>query len=338
MAETLAAAPPWPPMPDPIHGRRARMAWYAAVARWAPSKHNTQPWHFVIRDDFLELYPDPGRALPATDPHGREMVISCGAAAQHTTVAARALGFHAAVPLLPDGADGPLTRVMELEPRAAGPAELDLLGAVARRRTDRGPLDATLLPADLPFELQAAATAEGCTLRLVSSPGDRATLADLVQRADRLQQRRGDAQRELAPWLRTPPTAERDGVPSTHTRGPAASQAAEFVQRDFTHASGADHDRSGPDRPLVAVLSTPQDRISDWFAAGKALGAVLLRATLAGANASYLNQPIEDPAIRAELRDHLHLNGPAQLIVRIGVGAQVPPTPRRYLRDLLDRD
>jgi hypothetical protein len=326
-------------MPDVMQGRAARMSWYAAVARWAPSKHNTQPWQFVIRDDSLELYPDPGRALPATDPHGREMLISCGAAAQHLVVAARAMGFQAAVPLLPDGPDGPLTRLVEVERRPVHPQDFDLLGAVARRRTDRGPLDAAPLPAQLPFELQSAATAQGCALRLVSSPGDRATLADLVQRADRLQQRRGDAQRELTPWLRTPGDTGRDGVPGNHTRGSAASQSAEFVQRDFsTVGSTPAHDRAGLDSPLVAVLSTPHDRVRDWFSAGQALGAILLRATLAGANASYLNQPIEDVAMRAELRDHLQLDGFAQLVLRIGVGAQVPSTPRRYLRDLIQRD
>src|SRR5689334_5194591 len=83
MVHPLAKAPPWPPMPDAVRGPQARMAWYAAVARWAPSKHNTQPWQFVVRDDALELYLDPDRALPATDPQRREMVISCGAAAQH---------------------------------------------------------------------------------------------------------------------------------------------------------------------------------------------------------------------------------------------------------------
>jgi hypothetical protein len=325
-------------MPDAVRGPEARMAWYAAVARWAPSKHNTQPWQFVVRDDALELYLDPDRALPATDPQRREMVISCGAAAQHAAVAARAAGYHVVLPLLPDGPDGPLTRVIELERRPATATDLDLLGAVARRRTDRGPLDAEPLAGHLSFELQSAAAEEGCGLRLVSHPGDRATLADLVQRADRLLQRRGDADRELAPWLRSADDPERDGVPASHTRGPVPSQRAEFVQRDFSVAgSQPDHDRPGEDRPMVAVLTTPNDRIGDWFAAGKALGAVLLHATLAGANASYLNQPVEDAALRAELREHLNLPGFAQLVLRMGVGAHVPATPRRYLRDLIHR-
>lgn len=28
-----------------------RLAWYAALARWAPSKHNSQPWRFVVREE-----------------------------------------------------------------------------------------------------------------------------------------------------------------------------------------------------------------------------------------------------------------------------------------------
>jgi hypothetical protein len=325
-------------MPDAKHGREARMAWYAAVARWAPSKHNTQPWQFVIRDESLELYADPTRTLAVTDPHRREMVISCGAAAQHAAVAARAAGYTVTLPLLPDGPDGPLTRLSEAAPRATTPGDLELLAAIARRRTDRGPLDAEKLPPELPFTLQSDAAEEGCGLRLVSRTGDRATLADLVQRAERLLQRRGEAQQELSPWLRGTGDTQRDGVPATHTRGPAASQRAEFVQRDFSTVESTPlHDRPGEDRPLVAVLTTPNDRVADWFAAGRALGAVLLHATVAGANASYLNQPVEDVALRAELRDHLQLSGFPQLVLRIGVGADVPPTPRRYLRDLIHR-
>ena len=53
-----------------------------AVARAsrAPSIHNTQPWHFVVRPDVLELRGESDRQLRALDPTGRQMVISCGCA------------------------------------------------------------------------------------------------------------------------------------------------------------------------------------------------------------------------------------------------------------------
>ncbi|MCU1591907.1 MAG: Nitroreductase, partial [Frankiales bacterium] len=130
----------------------------------------------------------------------------------------------------------------------------------------------------------------------------------------------------------------RDGVPTDHTRGAAASLRAEFVQRDFsTVSSQPGQDRPGRDHPLVGVLCTPADGTREWLSAGQALAAMLLHATAAGANSSYLNQPVEEVAMRSELRDHLQLDGVAQLVLRVGVGGHVAATPRRYLRDLIHR-
>jgi hypothetical protein len=158
----------------------------------------------------------------------------------------------------------------------------------------------------------------------------------LVERADRILVRRGTVDDELQPWLREPGDPRADGVPSSHTRGPAASYRAEFVQRDFsTSTSRPSQDRPEPDDPLVGVLCTSRDTTSDWLAAGRGLAAVLLRASANGANASYLNQPLELPALRAELQSDLLLPGPAQLVVRIGMGGTVDAPPRRALVDVL---
>lgn len=338
MSARLATTPAWPPLPAGESDATTRMAWYAAVARWAPSKHNTQPWHFVVRDGSLEVWADPLRALARTDPDRRELIISVGATIGTAAVAAHAAGYNVAVGLAPNGGDGPLAGMHEVGPRVPMPEDGPLLAAVADRRTDRGPLDAESLGADRPFLLQSVVSAHGCSLRLVSTPGDRKTLAALVRRADRLLLERGTIDEELNSWLRPPGDNRRDGVPTDHTRGAAASIRAEFVQRDYSAArSTPAHDRVGRDRPLVGVLCTPADTPTDWLRAGQALAAMLLRATVAGANASYLNQPIEEAAIRCELRDQLQLDGVGQLVVRLGRGGRVPPTARRYLRDLIQR-
>ena len=46
----------------------------------APSVHNTQPWRWRFRGTGVELHADRGRQLAATDPEGRDLVLSCGAA------------------------------------------------------------------------------------------------------------------------------------------------------------------------------------------------------------------------------------------------------------------
>ena len=106
MGRTPVMPRPWPTEPAGSADATTRMAWYAAVARWAPSKHNTQPWRFVLRGDTLEVWADPIRLLTMTDPHRREVTISCGAAVETACVAARAHGHEPDVTPQPDGAGG----------------------------------------------------------------------------------------------------------------------------------------------------------------------------------------------------------------------------------------
>ena len=339
MSTRYTVAPTWPPEPEPGHEDAAtRLTWYAAQARWAPSKHNSQPWRFIVTADDLEVWADPSRLLVETDAHRRELVLSCGAAMHLAAVAARAHGVAPRVTVLPDGAGGCTARLVEDGPWAVTQVDRDLLDAVPRRRTDRGPLDADDLPPGLAVELQDRAAEQGATLHLVAKPGERATLSELVARADRLLVRDAGADRELAQWLRGPDDTRTDGVPSDHTRGPAASYRAEYVQRDFSApGSTPAQDRPGPDRPLLVVLCTPTDTMPDHVRAGAALASVLLHATVAGASASYLNQPIEHAATRQLLRDQLWLDGVPQLVLRLGRGGSVTPPPRRSQHELVFR-
>ena len=52
----------------------------ATFAGRAPSVHNTQPWHFSLDGHLLHVYANPARRLLVSDPDGREMLVSCGAA------------------------------------------------------------------------------------------------------------------------------------------------------------------------------------------------------------------------------------------------------------------
>ncbi|GAA3223599.1 hypothetical protein GCM10017691_10710 [Pseudonocardia petroleophila] len=71
----------------------------AAVERalWAPSVHNTQPWRWRFTASGIELHADPARHLTATDPDGRDLVLSCGAALHHLRVALAAAHLSAHV-------------------------------------------------------------------------------------------------------------------------------------------------------------------------------------------------------------------------------------------------
>jgi|GEM_PF-6534539 len=103
MSRAVTPRAPWPVPPAQGGEHVERLAWCAAVAWWAPSKHNSQPWRFVVGGSSLELWTDPERSLPQSDPNRREMVLSCGAALHLVTVAAHALGVEVVATVLPDG-------------------------------------------------------------------------------------------------------------------------------------------------------------------------------------------------------------------------------------------
>src|SRR5579862_5473192 len=102
-----AGRPTDPTVHVPARGLRhdiLKRAAEAAVA--APSVHNTQPWWFVIRDGWLEIWEDVTRQLSVLDPRKRQMTISCGCALFNARVAIEASGHVAIVERFPD-ADRP---------------------------------------------------------------------------------------------------------------------------------------------------------------------------------------------------------------------------------------
>ena len=92
--------------PEQVPGVPARLAAQEVLdvlraAHRAPSIHNTQPWLFRPLPDGVEVLEDLRRALPASDPHGRDRLVSCGAAVRNAEVALARLGWRPRTALLP---------------------------------------------------------------------------------------------------------------------------------------------------------------------------------------------------------------------------------------------
>lgn len=311
-----------------------------ASAVLAPSSHNTQPWLFQIRWGALELHLDRSRALPVADPACRELTISCGAALQNIRVALRHWGFAGRIEVLPYASNPDvLARVLPGVPHTPSSRDELLYRAIPRRHTSRAPYIAAPIRASLVATLQHAAEGEGVWLRPVADGGLRSVVAELIAAGDRRQWADRAFRRELAEWMRPNDGATRDGMPGyAFGLSAVASRLAPTLLRWVPRgrAQAARDCALALDAPLLAVLGTSGDGPRDWLAAGQALQRMLLLAAAHGMSASFLNQPVQLPALRARLRTLIGGTGFPQVVLRMGYGPQAGPTPRRAVRDVLD--
>lgn len=299
----------------------------------APSGHNTQPWLFRVEDDAVELRADRTRGLPVVDPEDRALVISCGAALFHLRIALRHFGYEDELETLPDPDDPDLlARVRTGASHEGTGEEHSLFEAIPKRRSNRGLYEDRPVPGRLLSALQAAAWEEGAWLHLVEDETPRHAIAELIAEGDRIQLSDRRFRRELASWVHPNRTRSRDGVPGyAFGFGDVMSLAGPFVMRTFDTGKGqAAKDRQlAEGSPVLAVLGTEGDTVSEWLAAGQALARVLLRARAEGVWASFLNQPIEVPELRPRLAMVIAQEGYPQVLFRMGYGQDVRPTPRR---------
>ena len=310
----------------------------AAVA--APSIHNTQPWRFHVdpHTRTIEVHAAPERGLPLTDPAGRALHLSVGAAVFNMRVAAASLGWEPVLRLTPrPGEPGFLAAV-----RLAGPARtarthrMDLYEAIWRRHSSRLPFTADPVPQHVLAELAEAAFVEGAELHRLGR-AESLRLMSLTTEAERRNAGDPDRSGESRSWV-TGPGEGPFGMPQ---RALAPQDAdARVPMRDFT---GPESGRRPPlahfERyPQLLLLATRHDDRGDWLRAGQALQHVLLVLTAYGLRASMMHQAMEWPDLRWLLRDPSSGPEEPQMLLRIGYGPEGPRTPRREAALLIEED
>lgn len=320
----------------PLSAKNAR--WAVEQACLAPSVHNTQPWRFGWDGTSYELRADASRGLTASDPEGRELVISCGAALFNLRLALRKLGYDASVAVLPDMSDPRLlARVTASESAPADPEERRAFAAMTRRHTHRGAFDDQPLAPGVAVAMQRAAEEELAQLVFVADPGQRRHVLTLARAAERALVGDIDVQAEISDWTPAPGSRRKDGVPVTAYAAEPAARPDDLAPRDYDQGRGHGiglRVENGPG--VIGVLVSEGDVVADWLAAGQALERVLVTAAQHGAYAALHSQLTEVRHLRDELRRELCIPGHPQILLRFGYAPDVERTPRRSVDEVLD--
>ena len=307
-----------------------------AMATQAPSLHNTQPWRWRVGPHGLSLYADPSRHLRRADPDRRNMLVSCGAALHHCTVALAATGLSAKIQRLPQPADPDHLAVITVVPQTPGELDFMLAAAIGRRRTDRRIYSSWPVPWGDIALMGARAARAGVMLRQIDLiPELKSIVAESVSRHG------ADAEyaAELSAWSgrhgsvagvparNTPDSEPASPIPARSFSGPALAQPSETSAED--------------DNGVVVALGTETDDDLARLRAGEVTSLVLLSATAMGLATCPISEPLEIIETREAVRTEVFgASGYPQMLVRVGwapVHADpLPAAPRRPLAEVTE--
>jgi nitroreductase len=294
------------------------------TAGLAPSIHNSQPWRWRVRQARADLYAERRRQLPVTDPDGRLLALSCGAALHHARVALAAEGWAARTTLLPNPDDPDLLARIDIEHRAEPSTDATRLVQTMRmRHTDRRPVTDTPVPDQSLERIVRAAQSEGVQVHLLR-PDQLVELAAVAGYAQKVEKADAAWIAELSYWTGGD-RPDQTGIPDTAI--PAHTAQTTVPARDFGHHGtmpiSAEHDRAA----VFAVVYGDEDNSIAWLRAGQALSAAWLQAIELGVSVVPLSAPVEVVLTRQALHRLLAGFGEPYLVIRLGIPDSEHPGP-----------
>lgn len=307
------------------------------LATRAPSIHNTQPWRWRVGTASLDLHSEPDMQLHNTDPDGRELMLSCGAALHHCVVALAAMGWQARVHRFPDPDDLSHLATIEVAPHAPDHADIALAAAIPRRRTDRRAYGSWPVALGDIALMAARAARCGVMLRQVEALERMNTI---VAQAVWNHTTNRDYIRELTMW--TGRYGSVAGVPARNI--PPSERTSPIPGRLFAGPGLTPSDAPpAEDGAAILALGTQEDDRLSRLRAGEATSVVLLTATALGLACCPISEPLEIRETREAVRaDVFGSSGYPQMLLRVGwapVNADpLPPTPRRGLSHVVEWD
>ena len=242
-------------------------SWWA-MPSW-PLPQNSQPWIFRLKDETVDIVPDPFRILEARDPAGRERAISCGSALFNLRLACRHFGREASFQIHPPDADSEVLARLHREGPCEPAPERQLFQAILQRRSWRQPFAEKPIPADLLKTLEEEARLEGARLTPSPAPACRTPWpAWWPKRTGYRLQRSGPSR--IRGLVRATDHAE-DGVPGRAMgMSPMEAMLAPVTHRVFNYGDTAPAGTARwPARPLVFALSTEGDEPENWVPAAR---------------------------------------------------------------------
>jgi hypothetical protein len=300
-------------------------------ATLAPNGHNTQPWRFAPLPTGARILPDLTRRTPIVDPDDHHMFVSLGCATENFLLASAAQGRPGAAAFI-GNQDGHV----DIDLTAGTPQTNPLYAAITRRQSTRSLYDGQQVAVENLNSLAAAARTEGVTLLLLTDRPKLDMILDFVVSGNDAQMDDPHFVDELRDWIRFNPAQAlslRDGLFSKCSGNAAIPTwiGQRFFGMVFTKAA-EDETYTAQMRSSAGVAIFIGDKADKdhWVRVGRSFQRFALQATALGIRHAMINQPVEVPAVRADLARWLGIgNQRPDLVVRFGYAPTMPMSMRR---------
>ena len=356
----LAANAPWRQAGQVDGDWRNKALSYALLA---PNPHNLQPWIADLRvpEQITFLY-DTARALPMTDPLGRQLLIGCGCFLELLELAANEANIAIDISVFPAGE--PSEKKLNDQPiavvrRASRASKADpLFAQILRRRSTKTPYDvARPLPERTPQELALAmqrSARQGLRLGVVCAQSDASVLASLrdltwdAWLVEFVTQRTWKETVDLMRIGSDEVIANPDGVSLGSPFFDQLKKAGQ-INREGMLDINSPGNKMAQQRyeallkatPAIVWISSSSNSRTAQLETGRAYARVALAATAQGLCMQPVSQALQEfPEMATSFNKLSQLlpvaqPGRLQMLARIGFGPEAEPTPRRPVQALL---
>lgn len=307
-------------------------------ATLAANSHNTQPWHFKVTPNGIDILPDFTRSLTAVDPDNHHLFASLGCAAENLAIAS-VMRTKSGTLRFDASRGGAVSLTFDTVSIGAEPA---LFAAIPQRQSTRGDFDGRLVSASNLSALAIAAAIPGVDVVLITERAQINTIRDLVVAGNSAQLADPRFMRELKSWLRFNPRRAietGDGLFGALSGNPSVPDWLGSVMFELAFKAAAENDKYARQLAAsagVAVFIAQNDDPEHWVLAGRACQRFALQATALGLKHAFINQPVEVASLRAELAALAGFPGRRpDIVMRFGYGPAMPYSARRPVEAVL---
>ena len=329
----------------------------------APNPHNKQPWIIHLRDQHnFDLYVDPERLLPETDPPYRQIHIGQGTFLENLSLAAKHFGYCADITYFPDGMYG--NTVLENRPVAsiklATNSEIQkdpLFDQILTRQSNKRVYENIDLSKSQIDGLKAVVgSAEGdCYLNITSNPDQRTKLSEIATKAMAIESSERQRDEETIAMFRfndeeTEQFRDGFGVAQSGTTGLVKFLAETF----FLSRKSAEADSAAFGKEAISLTQKQAESAAayGWLVTrhntrlaqvktGRVYNRLNLTATALGVAMHPMSQVLQEypdmDGLQKEFKKFLNIpdSHTVQMLFRLGIADPVTHSPRRRVRGFL---